>query len=272
MLFKMSLTQVNYLPNIDGKSIKIEFKTKVDIAISRLQIFEPPEGYFLAFGGGKDSVVIYNLAQKSDVKFDAHYNITGIDPPELVYFIREHYPDMIYEKPKRKLWDLIETKGLPRRNARFCCEYLKEHSGANRVVVTGIRWQESVRRRQRKMVETCRWVKGKSFVHPIIDWTTNEVWQYIKMNRLPYCCLYDEGFKRLGCILCPMKSKRKALEEIERYPKIAKAWYRAAERYFNKHKAGRIKSVDELWGFWLSRKNLDDYFGNDSEDRPSMFL
>ena len=58
-------------------------------AIDRLQTFEPPEGYYLAFSGGKDSQTIYHLAQEAGVKFDAHYNVTGIDPPELVYFIRE---------------------------------------------------------------------------------------------------------------------------------------------------------------------------------------
>lgn len=257
----MGLTQLNFA-GLD----------KVEVAIMRLKQFEPPEGYFLAFGGGKDSVVIHDLTQKAGVRFDAHYNITGIDPPELVYFIRDHYPKMIYEKPKKRLWELIETKGLPRRNARFCCEYLKEHSGAGRVVLTGIRWQESVRRKQRKMVETCRWVKGKSFVHPIIDWTTYEVWQYIRINHLPYCSLYDEGFKRLGCVLCPMATKQQALRDMARWPKIATAWYRATQRYFDGNKVSKLKTVDQLWDFWLSRKNLDDYCGIDNEDRPSMFL
>ena len=257
----MGLTQLNFAG-----------LNKIEVAIMRLKTFEPPEGYFLAFGGGKDSVVIHDLALKAGVKFDAHYNITGIDPPELVYFIRKHYPDMNYEKPKKRLWDLIQTKGLPRRNARFCCEYLKEYSGANRVVVTGIRWQESVRRKQRKMVETCRWVKGKSFLHPIIDWTTDEVWQYIRMNHLPYCSLYDEGFKRLGCVLCPMTSPKQTMRDMERWPKIAAAWYRATVRYFRPGKTGRFKTPDELWHFWLSRKASKDYFGDEQDDRPSMFL
>ncbi|KKL78849.1 hypothetical protein LCGC14_2020760, partial [marine sediment metagenome] len=186
----MGLTQINF-----------EGKTKVEVAIDRIQTFEPQEGFFLAFSGGKDSVVIEDLTQKASVAFDIHYNITGIDPPELVYFIRNNYPNIVYEKPLENIWHLVERKGLPRRNARFCCEYLKEHSGGGRVVLTGIRWQESWRRKKRAMVETCRWVKAKSFLHPIIDWTTAEVWEYIKSNNLPYCSLYDEGFHRLGCVL-----------------------------------------------------------------------
>lgn len=147
---------------------------KIEVAIEHIKEFVPPEGYYLAFSGGKDSEVVYDLMTRAGVKFDTHYNVTGIDPPELVYFIREHYHDIIYEKPLRPIWKLIEEKGLPRRNSRFCCEYLKEHTGAGRMVVTGVRWQESWRRSRRKMVETCRWVKGKAFVHPIIDWSADE--------------------------------------------------------------------------------------------------
>ena len=56
---------------------------KVTIAIERFQDFEPPEGYYLAFSGGKDSQTIYHLAQEAGVKFDAHYNLTTVDPTEI---------------------------------------------------------------------------------------------------------------------------------------------------------------------------------------------
>ena len=41
-------------------------------------------GYWLAFSGGKDSIVLHRLAEMAGVKFDAHYGLTTIDPPELV--------------------------------------------------------------------------------------------------------------------------------------------------------------------------------------------
>lgn len=118
-------------------------RDKVKIAIDRLQAFEPPEGYYLAFSGGKDSQCIYHLAKAAGVKFDAHYNITGIDPPELVYFIRSNYPDVHRHLYKISFFRLIEKKGLPTRMNRFCCERLKEHGGEGRICVTGVRWAES---------------------------------------------------------------------------------------------------------------------------------
>ncbi|HET6456314.1 MAG TPA: phosphoadenosine phosphosulfate reductase, partial [Armatimonadota bacterium] len=68
-------------------------KSLVDVAVERIRTFEPPEGYWLAFSGGKDSVVLKALADISGVKYEPHYSVTGIDPPELVRFIRDIHPD-----------------------------------------------------------------------------------------------------------------------------------------------------------------------------------
>lgn len=128
---------------------------KVQIAIDRLKAFEPEEGYFLAFSGGKDSQVIYHLAVSAGVKFDAHYQVTSVDPPEAMRFVHEHYPDVAWDHPKGKdgkpitMWTLIKkNRMLPNPNVRFCCKELKEKSGQGRIVVTGVRWAESARRRR----------------------------------------------------------------------------------------------------------------------------
>ena len=58
-----------------------------------------------------------------------------------------------------------------------------------------------------------------TLINPIIDWTTDEVWEFIREYKIPYCCLYDEGFKRLGCIGCPMGTVKHRMMEFERWPK-----------------------------------------------------
>jgi len=228
----------------------------VEMAIARLKEFEPPEGYYLAFSGGKDSIVIYDLALKASVKFDAHYSQGGIDPPELIQFIRQHYPDVIRDHPKMSVWQGVMIHGMPRRQGRWCCELIKEQHGSGRRVLTGIRWQESSRRKSRRMVEVCQQDKTKLFVHPIIDWSSTEVWEYIKKAGLVYCCLYDEGFKRLGCVLCPMSNPKQAILEVERWPKLAGAWKRACYRYWDKgtEATKRWATPEDMWQWWLSRK------------------
>lgn len=120
---------------------------KIAMSIKRLRQFEPPEGYYLAFSGGKDSVVIKRLAQMAGVKFDAHYNVTSVDPPELVRFILDKHKDVSFDIPHDAegkpvtMWNLIPRKCTPPTQlVRYCCAELKERSGGNRWVVTGVRW------------------------------------------------------------------------------------------------------------------------------------
>lgn len=120
---------------------------KVNAAIKRLQSFEPEEGYYLCFSGGKDSQCIYHLAKMAGVKFDAHYTVTTVDPPEVVRFIHFNYPDVQFEH-HGSMRQIIMNKGMmPSRMARFCCSELKETGGKGRIVITGVRWAESPRRK-----------------------------------------------------------------------------------------------------------------------------
>ena len=128
---------------------------KVARSIERLRAFEPPEGYYLAFSGGKDSVVLKALADMAGVKYDAHYNATTVDPPELVRFIKEKHADVAFELPKKTMRQLIiEKQSPPTRLQRYCCEKLKETNGKGRITLTGVRWEESAGRRENQGLVT----------------------------------------------------------------------------------------------------------------------
>lgn len=150
-------------------------KDKVQVAIERLQMFEPKEeGYYLAFSGGKDSVVIKALADMAGVKYDAHYNLTSVDPPELVQFIKT-FSDVQIDIPKDKeghqitMWNLIPKKKMPpTRLIRYCCKELKEIGGQGRMVITGVRWAESSNRKNNQgeiTVMTTRKKERERFVN-----------------------------------------------------------------------------------------------------------
>jgi len=235
---------------------------KVQIAINRIRQFEPPEGYYVAFSGGKDSIVVLDLIKRAGVKYDAHYNLTTVDPPELIYYIREHHSDVVEtHRPKETMWQLIPKKRLPPlRNMRYCCAILKEGGGKGRLVVTGVRWQESAKRKRRSMVEQCYTDNSKRYLHPIIDWTKYEIWEYIRSYQLPYCKLYDEGFQRLGCVMCPMAGAKGMARDAARWPKIAAMYRWACNRAYEKAVADGLErarnwaSGDEMYEWWIAGK------------------
>ncbi len=232
-------------------------ENKVETSIKRLKYFEPPKGYYLAFSGGKDSIVIKHLAKRAGVKFDAHYNVTTIDPPDLIYFIRREHPDVIWEHPAKPLLIRMLEKGFPpTRRQRWCCQDYKEANGGGRLIVTGIRKAESARRRRRQMVEQCYTDHSKRYLHPILDWTDEDVWQYIREHELPYCSLYDEGWKRIGCLFCPMAGKHR-LVEAKRYPRYVSMFIEAFERLYAERKASdkpdfrNWANGEEFFWWWL---------------------
>lgn len=139
---------------------------KVANSIEALRSFEPPEGYYLAFSGGKDSVAVKALCDLAGVKYDAHYNVTSVDPPELVQFIKEQYPDVSRDIPRDSagnaitMWSLIPNKLMPPTQiVRYCCERLKETGGYRRFTLTGVRWAESRKRNENHGLVTV--MKGK---------------------------------------------------------------------------------------------------------------
>jgi phosphoadenosine phosphosulfate reductase len=261
---------------------------KVQKSIERLKMFEPAEGYYLAFSGGKDSQCIYHLAKEAGVKFDAHFHMTSVDPPEVISFVREHYPDVILDPPPESMWRLIERKKIPpTRRIRYCCGVYKERGGMFKTVITGVRWAESVRRKKNRAMlelnayskqkimlnndndEARRWfescvTQSKHVLNPIIDWLTEDVWEYLNTNNIPHCRLYDEGFSRIGCIGCPMSGKKGMLREFERWPKYYNAYLRAFDRMLENRRQTGLKC--DLWpdaqavmDWWIyGRKNEAD--------------
>lgn len=109
--------------------------------------------------------------------------------------------------------------------------------GVGRVVATGIRAEESSRRRSRGIVNVCRKSGNeKALINPIIHWTHDDVWEYIRRRELPYCSLYDEGWKRLGCVFCTYESRR--AETKARWPKMF---------------AALMHNVRKAWPTWQQR-------------------
>lgn len=245
------------------------------------------ERLFVAFSGGKDSVVLYDIVKKAaeeeGIPMNEYayvfYNLTTVDPPELVHFIKSEYPDVEILKPRFSMWQLIERAAVPPLPLwRYCCRELKECTVKGEVLLTGVRWAESSRRRakrgvyevgrnasskaerikvndndeMREVAETCTLYK-QHFFNPIVDWEDNEIWDYIKTQKLKYCKLYDEGAVRLGCIGCPMASIKQREAQFKKYPKYKDAYIRAFDKMLKAHpdKKYNWANGQEVFDWWL---------------------
>ena len=232
--------------------------------------------------GGKDSDVCIALALAAGIDFEVQHNHTTADAPETVYHVREMFKRLeekgvkctinwpTYKGAPVTMWSLIPQKLMPpTRVARYCCSILKEGGGKGRMITTGVRWAESVNRRNkrgifesmphdisknvtinndnddaRRIFESCK-LQAKRICNPIVDWSDRDVWDYIESEKIPVNPLYQCGFHRVGCIGCPMAGKRGREFEFTRYPTYQRAYIRAFDRMVEERAARG--NVDGTW-------------------------
>lgn len=206
------------------------------------------------------------------------------------------------------MWSLLKSKTTPpTRIARYCCAELKESNGQGTVTITGVRWAESANRKNnqgmvtitrkgadkipevqaanfrstvrggvvlndendisRRAVEACYRTR-KTIINPIIDWSDDEVWEFIHKYNVPYCELYDQGHKRLGCIGCPMNTVTRQ-EELEKYPKYKAMYLRCFDHMVELRKERGLDVGGR--GKWQTGQDIYDWWVGDTKtDRDSM--
>lgn len=191
----------------------------------------------ITYSGGKDSDVLLHLAGAAGIPYEVLHSLTTADAPETVRHVLDTFRRLeldgvrcdvdTHKRPDGTnvtMWNLIPRKLMPpTRLMRYCCAVLKETGGRGRWIATGVRWAES-----QKMMENCQ-LKGTRVINPIIDWQESDVWDYATAEKICMNPLYCEGFRRIGCIGCPMAWKQR-YKEFERYPKIKAAYVRAFDR------------------------------------------
>ena len=248
-----------------------ELQKKVDFAIKLLRSIPQDGDIELSFSSGKDSDVILELAKMAGIPYRAIYKNTTIDPAGSIAHAREMGAEVI--RPKKSFFQLVSEHGYPSRYARFCCSFLKEYKVCDRAI-QGIRRSESRNRAERyKEPEMCRVYSAKEKVKvylPILEWTDRDVEEFIKERNIKCHPLYYRGgqfdvTKRLGCVGCPLQSRKKRIQEFKDNPKMLKAWIRAGQKYFlsDKYQKGKsyfkFKDAFESMGYQLYCDNIEQF-------------
>lgn len=286
---------------------------KEQIAIMRLkEAAMMSETYYhqpllLCYSGGKDSDVTLELIKMSGIKFEVQHSLTTADAPETIYHIQSKFKELemagkyceitypVYKGKRTSMWDLIPQKvSPPTRLMRYCCQILKETSANNRMIITGVRWAESVSRantagiyeikspkkseriiltndndEKRKLFESCS-VNNKRAVNPIIDWTDEDIWDFITSQNLKINPIYYCGQSRVGCIGCPMAGKQR-ISQFAKWPKYKNNYMKSFERMLLVRKKRGLKSqwenAEEVFHWWMEDGVLPGQIGLfDEED------
>ena len=249
-----------------------ELQKKVDFAIKLLKAIPTDEGPVeISYSSGKDSDVILELAKMAGIPYRAIYKNTTIDPSGTIAHAKEMGAEVI--RPKKTFFQLISEYGFPTRFSRFCCSVLKEYKVCDRAV-QGIRRSESKKRAERyKEPEVCRVYSAKEKARiylPILEWTDQDVEEFIKERNIKCHPLYYSGAQfdvtqRLGCMGCPLQSRKKRLQFFKENPRWLKAWIRAGQKWYTSEKyqngkaKHKFKDAFEAMGYQLYCDNIEQF-------------
>lgn len=218
----------------------------------------------VSYSGGKDSLVSLHLAMSVIGELKLLFNDTGLELPETIANV-EHVSEKygltkVLANAGNRFWKDVELFGPPGRDYRWCCKVLKLiplakvskqewPSGALNIV--GQRAFESLERARSHRVWRNKWIPHLLSISPIQEWSQLHVWLYIYKHRLPYNKLYDEGFERLGCYLCPASTLAEFKEVETACPELWSKWINVLEVWRRKLSQPREWIDFGLWR-WLT--------------------
>ena len=208
----------------------------------------------VGFSGGKDSQVVYDLCKRAGIKFVAYFNHC-FESSTTLRFIKEYYPEVIWRRDVKVGFianiRLNHSGMLPTVTSAYCCENYKHNPKyTDACKILGIRKFESRKRANRTALmvknktqlkkmkslvseyfhEQCQSVGANNILtlHPIIDWTDKEVWEYIHKHKLPINPEYKEN-KRIGCLVCPKANFTSNYKALLKYPKLIDCFIKARD-------------------------------------------
>lgn len=231
------------------------FETEFEaIAIERIRKFAKiAEAYNfeikVGFSGGKDSQVVYDLCKRAGIEFKAFYNV-AFESPVTKKFIKDNYPNVVWQKDHKFgfIENILKNHGgfLPTVESAYCCADFKHNPKyVDKCTILGVRKEESVKRAKRTVlslknkttlkkmqnkiseyfIENCQSVGTSSIIQllPIVDWSEEEVLNYIEKYNLPKNPEY-QNVKRIGCMVCPKTNFSHNYKTLIKYPKLIDAF------------------------------------------------
>lgn len=212
----------------------------------------------VCISGGKDSLVLMDIAlslasNHSNITFV--YCETTMSLPGTEQYIRElelfYGVDVVTVRPPRPFFSLVKDIGFPSRRFRWCCEVFKFGPVTSfilreniKLVFTGMRAEESIKRRSYQIESRNPLIPAKQ-INPLLNWTKDDIWDYIRHKKLRYNKNYDKGFTRLGCWPCPFKTKDEWANLTKEYPELMEKLVQTLKETIEKQNLNYVQNIDD---------------------------
>lgn len=250
----------------------IEYQDKVDV-------------FYVAFSGGKDSVVALDLVQRALPHncFKVLFGDTGMEFPDTYETVEkikqicaEEKIEFLQAKSKLKPENTWQIFGPPAVTIRWCCSVHKttpqimqlrevlQKPDFTGMAFTGVRGDESLSRSEYDAISYGGKHSGQYSYHPILEWNTAELFLYIYENGLTFNNAYKKGNTRAGCLVCPMSQGKHDYMKYKNYPDDTDLFINkiitTSGKNFSKENYDRF--VEQ--GYWRTRKSGRELsFGHD---------
>ena len=242
-------------------NIYVSYRKKVDI-------------FYVAFSGGKDSVVALDIVQRAlpHNEFKVVFGNTDMEFPtttELVQKLSRKCSDEGIEfleaasnMTSKESWNIF---GPPARKVRWCCTVHKTAPVINMlsdkfangklhcVMITGVRGDESVSRSGYDEMSMGKKMAGQYSFHPILEWSSAEIYLYIYSQGLLLNDAYKYGFNRVGCIMCPNSSEKHEYIKRQCFPELVDEYCERITQNSAKDLSGDNAKIFLETGGWKSR-------------------
>jgi len=133
----------------------------------------------------------YSLIERTNMTYGIKIQLFFPEYSQVEKMVTEHGVNLFYESVEKR---------------RLCCrirklEPLRRAFVGMKVWICGLRHAQSVTRTESRLVEWDE-THGLLKLNPLIDWSEEQVWCYIRQNGVPYNKLHDQGFPSIGCQPC----------------------------------------------------------------------
>ncbi len=212
----------------------------------------------VSLSGGKDSLAVLLVTLKAGIKPTILYADTHMDcdSSELVKgLVKKYGLNMIsYGLPEEVFYRNLERLGPPSVDFRWCCKVhqlavfciLSEMLGKEDLSFVGLRRYEGATRMRMPKVWQSTTTPNEICAYPIMDWNALHVWMFLTWENAPYNKLYEEGFDRIGCYVCPMSNKSVQMVHIWDSP-VAENWMNSIKEFGQKNNMPQVWYDKNLW-------------------------